>query len=568
MELSIKNLGPIRDASLELGDITVLFGPPNTGKSYTLRSLYLMVSFLDQIAFKLVFEQKQDEFRDLLISTLHTAGKMAFLASWAIKFLENSERDEFLAGLEKIARLEGIRLKAYTKTEVTLNLRLDQLFNFKEIFSFKKFVPFDQNSQILLNHKDFSDYIAIALGSIQKNAILKNIRFEEKYIENFFKPNISFELKAKDGSLIIRYDFELRYDIEKTINVMSEKKRGVKPNIDDIKKQLIAIGKGSYKVQNRLIFSHRLIRAFVLTQPVHIYFYLASKLAQIAINQIAESTYTLFEQTLDASQAAFFPFGRSVLVGQLEKIFVEDPVRKHKIFQDLYEDDFHFYSYMARLSLGRGAFIKRNLSNDQADLLKLFSLVLQGDLSYNSMEGLLYRKKGSKTWVRIRLASALASEVTGLILPLLTLPPKSFVIIEEPEAQLHYAAQILTALCLVGLANRFNQKILISTHSDLMVLVLACYSLFKIEIGKVTSFVKELLKLQGFKRISKSWYEVLLSFLPHDNQSTKNFQVNFYYYEPQKDQTIVKRLSPEEILKKVPSITESTDALARWIFSL
>ncbi|AEH24465.1 hypothetical protein [Pyrococcus yayanosii] len=50
MKISIKNLDPLKDAELELGDITVLLGPPNSGNSYTLKSLYTQLVMLDEIA--------------------------------------------------------------------------------------------------------------------------------------------------------------------------------------------------------------------------------------------------------------------------------------------------------------------------------------------------------------------------------------------------------------------------------------------------------------------------------------------------------------------------------------
>lgn len=50
MKISIKNIGPLKDVELELGDITVLLGPPNSGKSYTLKSLYAQLVMLDEIA--------------------------------------------------------------------------------------------------------------------------------------------------------------------------------------------------------------------------------------------------------------------------------------------------------------------------------------------------------------------------------------------------------------------------------------------------------------------------------------------------------------------------------------
>ena len=47
MELHINKLGSVRKAELELGDITVLIGPPNVGKSYSLKALYANLLMLD-----------------------------------------------------------------------------------------------------------------------------------------------------------------------------------------------------------------------------------------------------------------------------------------------------------------------------------------------------------------------------------------------------------------------------------------------------------------------------------------------------------------------------------------
>ncbi len=39
-ELVIEQLGPLRNTKVELGDVTLIFGYPNSGKSYTLRAIY------------------------------------------------------------------------------------------------------------------------------------------------------------------------------------------------------------------------------------------------------------------------------------------------------------------------------------------------------------------------------------------------------------------------------------------------------------------------------------------------------------------------------------------------
>ncbi|MCG3109338.1 hypothetical protein L3N51_01628 [Metallosphaera sp. J1] len=48
MQLTIKELGPIRNSDLKLGDLSVIFGRSNTGKSYILKALYSWLCFLDE----------------------------------------------------------------------------------------------------------------------------------------------------------------------------------------------------------------------------------------------------------------------------------------------------------------------------------------------------------------------------------------------------------------------------------------------------------------------------------------------------------------------------------------
>ena len=82
MKLKVRKLGPVTDSEIELGDVTLFLGPPNTGKSYTLRAIYAKLFPLDDYALKLVkrklserltghlerlfMEQALSEFRDLV----------------------------------------------------------------------------------------------------------------------------------------------------------------------------------------------------------------------------------------------------------------------------------------------------------------------------------------------------------------------------------------------------------------------------------------------------------------------------------------------------------------------
>jgi len=50
MLLKIGRLGPLKESTIEFGDLTLLMGPPNTGKSYTLKALYAKLFPIDEYA--------------------------------------------------------------------------------------------------------------------------------------------------------------------------------------------------------------------------------------------------------------------------------------------------------------------------------------------------------------------------------------------------------------------------------------------------------------------------------------------------------------------------------------
>jgi len=58
IDLRELNVGPLKDGVFEAADnVTLIMGPPNTGKSYLLRTLHLMNWYLDEYTAKIVFER-------------------------------------------------------------------------------------------------------------------------------------------------------------------------------------------------------------------------------------------------------------------------------------------------------------------------------------------------------------------------------------------------------------------------------------------------------------------------------------------------------------------------------
>jgi predicted ATPase len=45
MIIKLKNLGPLKQAQFEIGDMTIICGPNNTGKTYATYALFGFLSF-------------------------------------------------------------------------------------------------------------------------------------------------------------------------------------------------------------------------------------------------------------------------------------------------------------------------------------------------------------------------------------------------------------------------------------------------------------------------------------------------------------------------------------------
>ena len=53
-KIEIKNIGPLKKFSIDIKDVTIILGLPNSGKSYALKSAYLFLEMLDKYKFDLV----------------------------------------------------------------------------------------------------------------------------------------------------------------------------------------------------------------------------------------------------------------------------------------------------------------------------------------------------------------------------------------------------------------------------------------------------------------------------------------------------------------------------------
>ena len=196
-------------------------------------------------------------------------------------------------------------------------------------------------------------------------------------------------------------------------------------------------------------------------------------------------------------------------------------------------------------------------------LISVFEPVLQGSIYFDSVTRRVRYSRWSGADVPIEFASALAGEVTGIVIPLLTAPHHSMVIIEEPETQLHYSSQILMAFALAALAKMLGHRIALSTHSDVLAVSLAYLSTLKIDKESLTRLVEDILKLQGIEGAGEKTKKLVEAVA-----SEERLDIRFYYFEPKPDgSTNVVEKKPIEILREVPGATQAIDKLAEWALS-
>jgi len=562
--MRIENLGPIRAADLEVGDITVIFGPPNTGKSYTLKALYALTLMLDEAAREFELQRDLEEVArrptyPSLIDAIHVLSIIAMfykmnlnLTPDEVKALHKSF--EKITGVETVDwRVENDNIFVTLKSGVSVNLseslrtRMNTLWNI---------LPLKHDTKIKIE------------------GILPMLKLSEIIFESLKQP-YTFERMFQDDEqgIALRLSVSLKSEHKEAIKVTSEitlscnmkspilerslreaKVKRLKKLLDS--RDFHAIIKDL--IRDRYwhdVYSHLrylILQRFEIIEPVR---KIVKKFVEESIGKPLELAY---RDSFGIQAVRFIPFGRSPIICQLEYISKEPFLRTKDFMQSFYGSDILLYSYISWLSRGRAKLAEKEYDEK---VIKLFKPVLQGELTYDKIIGLIY--KGYRYSIPIRWASALAGEVTGILLPILATPSKSMIIIEEPESQLHYSAQILMALTLASLSSEYNHKLVFSTHSDLFALVLAYIKKYKPSEEEIKELIRKILKMQKI-RVTKT----LLEPLAKATLKAKDLEINFYYYEPTKEGVKVSKKDASEIIKRVPSLTDVIDEFASWALSL
>lgn len=565
MKFSIKNLGPLKKAELDLGDITMLLGPPNSGKSYTLRSFYTKLIMLDEIARDYIVRAAVDEIEILEhIEYFSRVVAPAVLITIAAlhKFFQSRNFEKTLVFLKEKLGIEKVDVKI-EKDKIIVNLQNDEtmdlavlanLLNDRLVSTSQELVPWEDSTMVdVYGEASVPKMLSLLHEMFETSFEMDKRIIEREGISAFL--NVVFSLEDEDTlkvSTDLQMNLELNSKIYKLLQREYERISG-RLESEGLEREDVSLFVNKVS-RLRLLPSEWRVRAVFRDLSE-----LVSEIKNHFASNIGWRLKSIYTEVFNLQSIVFIPFGRSPFVYQLDTIS-DEPY----LWDDLmgfYENNLTFYSYMHDLSRGRKQVVS---GKAEKDLIKMFAPVLQGDLVFDNTTRKLRYRRWNTIDVPINYASALAGEITGIMLPILSMPSESYLIIEEPEAQLHYSAQILMALVLVGLSKRFDHKVILSTHSDVFAITMAYLKELDYDETKISELIRKLLEFQGIKVGNE---EIMP--LAEAVSQKKDLDIKFHYYEPHQNGTVdVSKMSAKEILKDVPGITAITDILASWALSL
>ncbi len=626
MKLKIKKLGPVMNSEIKLGDVTLFLGPPNTGKSYTLRAIYAMLFPLDDYALDIVDRKLssvlrrhiEQELSEQALSIFYNLYKIMIEIFAVTAFLTKKEREyeklkEFIRvitekyGFEVIERLDGsqvVDIKApyieiYVKTE-TLKQILQRVF----LDFISDIVPLERPDAVVFEPVDilelYVDYITDTIehkSEIKAEEILPWIDDLFEYMSDFIIREILAKHKTPVRILVFSIARYLKYLLKKlnielklntsikpttdtntiTIRVMLTLTISLRPftpaplfpeevleniDLDAIEKIINEIFE---KSKSNLRLS-RIVDRAVLSLRATILKTCTDKMSKgILQDRLRE----ILRNQLGYDSLRFVSFGRSILVLGLESASRE-PFTRPK-FLRIFVKEFYpsiLASYVYWASKGRGHLLEGKLSERKARLLQAITPLLEGKLVYDTAGRLLYKDwRGSL--VDFQMSSALVEEVSGLVFALLSIDGNALVLIEEPEAQLHPEAQIIMALFLASLPSLCGCRVIASTHSDLLAITLSQLA----EQKPSKKWVKELLE-NLLKKLLKNISEDLSSYMEEGidvlaeaiAESVEKLDLRVYEFTREGR---VKSVDPEEVIsKEVPGISMVIDELTDWAFRL
>lgn len=528
LSVDIKKLGPLKDTEIVLGDITLLVGAPSTGKSYTLRAIYISLSLLDKHILSVckprlrqLVDIKEDgiELISKLIASSVVIASNPNLAPSRIVNMYNIDISRYTVR-ERSTDIHGrryIRVELRIKKESRRPLAsfsvtkiLDNLISSLRSCTLGSLVPKDSEFYIkeakrLTEQVERSGLGTIIMTLLRDISIVIgscNINIEE----------VKIEAADVNGNLDPR-------GVEVAVEVSG------KCQIDELEK---AIQERLYRESTKSKIQHRISTA--LTRQVY----------RVARRELRD--------LVGISDILYVPFAKSMLLN-LHSALGLRPTKAGELLKLLYSKDTMYAAiFMSRLSEG----IKRFIENEDFNMPVLGHIAkvfVKGTLIRTDTNRLYYYDAEHGVAVPMHLSSALASETLALLLALNSIKVSNgatLLLLEEPETQLHPRLHLAMGIILAAIPSLLNARLVVTTHSDMLAFILAYINVYKPSPDLIAKILAEATALPRDNELIKIIAEHAAKF------SSMIFRA--YLLESGKA-----RLIPAEtVLEEMPSLSEAS----------
>jgi len=544
MKFKLENIGPIKEAEIELGDITLFLGYPSTGKSYALRSIYSTLLPLDS-AHEVTL--KGSIFNSLFNKELWIKGDyiLSYLTNVFLIGSCNIQKD-----LEKIANEVGLQINVDTKiseNECEITINFSEVENVSTLAQrIIRRVKETLKSEILKVLKQSVNY---QVGETTSTVFINDMQLPS-FIDNLNISISSEDLKMRNNSIVpfyrpsdkgeLQIGKKIKYDEEKNIVELDVTAHIKMKNITTTESKKISLEANYSPIINDLFSLDSIFNSIIETLRVN------TKYKSVAFLPYGKSVLSVIFNPIPSPKNLATSLAPNIqtLFELLKGVFGNWPPVKEP--QQL---DWTYRSFIEHFNAGKAIIKSEILSDKQKFILDLITSATSMKITVDELTQIYYLLE-NRPLIPLQ-ASAMVNEISTMLIPLLDLETPSLVFIEEPEAQLHPAYQLVLAVMLLSLVD-MGYRFVISTHSDIF-----------------AQFLGELVKYKPSKeKILELLKNVLGDIPPTFDEMTgravntlKEIKLYSYYFKEGK----VSRKSIDELIIVTPGITkEVMDKLFDW----
>jgi len=563
----------VAKAKILTGGVTLLYGPPNTGKSHTLRATYATLAPLDPVARTRLAKHAVSLALDLSRPVADEHGVVRML--WALASVAGSRPGTYV----KVSD-QDFALVAFSESAPGVGVASLTEFSYVEVDLIEKSLAKELEREVaqVSPPGDWSSSVG-AFGDAGRGrppqllgpavrGILSKLGEEGEPLERSRSGRDERAgVEISERGQMEYLDVEDKLCLTRSLTVRVAARGESQPG--EVAKSLLRIADSEKspfaRLTSMIAEASKLgpagpwLNAYLdFAEQGSFYDWAAAWLA----DAVADAAADAYKAVAHVRAVALVPHGRSQLVKFAEWLWHEPPLsRASRMSLSWLEGDAATLSYLELLRRGARALSEGWFNRD---VMGLFRPALAGELAFDrDTETLVYSPGETGRWLPVRLSSPTVAEIAGMALPAVALQDRSLLLVENPESGLHPATQVLVALALAGLPAVAGHEVVATTHSDVVMATLALLADGRPSEGDLERLIRSVAKVAG-AGVPDEHIRLLAS----ASSRAADAGIKFYRYTPSGGSVSVSEESPGDVLRDAGGVSEAYDLVASWAVRL